>query len=102
MITKKPELVNLLLDFGASLSVQNRRGHNSFHVAVLTGAIECLRVLINRFTDIADLQALDFEGTVFCVVLLCVCITRFLFVIHTNSAAMLYRPITMSPGSEKW
>lgn len=66
MITKRAELVQLLLDYGASVSVQNRKGHNCYHVAVLTGATDCLKVLTDRHSDIADLHALDFEGKLAC------------------------------------
>ena len=72
IITKKDDLVQLLLEFGASVSIQNRKGHNCFHIAIHTGAVDCLRVLIARHKDRADLNALDYDGIVIISISLCV------------------------------
>jgi len=62
VVTGQVEIVQSLLEFGASPNCPDRKGLNCLHLAVSYGHVDCLRLLLTSSKITVDLNALNYEG----------------------------------------
>jgi len=68
VITGQLDVVACLLDAGASPNCTDRKGLNSLHLAIVSNHTECLQALLTLGRRPVDLNAMNYEGKIYCCV----------------------------------